>query len=218
MAPDYPTDPSQPTTAAVRPDKPGGGGGGASGVVGQLLGTTRESRANAVNATYAVGRDAAGATAWSASGQAIPLSVSGSAISSSALGINAASVTVGAVDASGVVWQPVGAGGWATAATLPSPAGTWSTMTARAVNDQGVIAGTGTRSDNVRFALGWSPTAGGYSVEVVPAPGAEHEFVGYSIANGTGWVRAGCAAMSAAPRPRMRSSGPLRAPSACLAD
>ena len=61
-------------------------------------------------------------------------------------------------------------------------------MTAHAVNDQGVIAGTGTRSDNLRFALRWTPAAGGYSVEVAPAPGAEYEFVGYSIANGTGWV------------------------------
>lgn len=185
--PDQPTAPSLPTTAAAKPDKPGGGGGGASGVAGQLLGTTPGSRANAVNATYAVGRDATRATAWSAIAEAIPLPVAGSAGSSSALGINTTSVIVGAVDAAAVVWQPVRPGVWEPAATLPSPPGTWSSMTAHAVNDQGLIAGTGT-ADNLRFALRWSPGTDGYSVEVVPAPGAEYEFVGYSIANGTGWM------------------------------
>ena len=186
--PDYPTDPTQPTAAAAKAGKPGGGSGGASGIPGQLLGTAAGSRANAVNASYVVGRDAARATAWNTGGQAVTLPLTGSASASSALGINAASVIVGAVDAAAVVWQPVSAGVWSAAATLPAPPGTWSSLTAHAVNDQGLIAGTGTRSDNLRFALRWSPAVADYSVEVVDAPGAEYEFVGYSIANGTGWV------------------------------
>jgi hypothetical protein len=132
--PDYPTARSLPATAAAKPDKPGGGG---TNVVGQPLGTTAGSRANALNAAYVVGRDAAGAAAWNASGQAIPLSSSGPAGSSSALGVNAASVIVGVADAAAVIWQPVGPDAWAPAASLPSPPGAWTSMTAHAINDQG---------------------------------------------------------------------------------
>ena len=185
--PEQLTQPGGPTAAAAKPSKPGGEGGPSS-VVGQVLGTTGGSKANALNALYVVGRDAAGAVAWSAGGAAIPLPVSGSSASASALGINAASAIVGSADATAIVWQPLGPGAWATATVLPSPSGTWSSLAAYAINDQGVIAGTGTRSDNLRFALRWTAAGGLYSVEVAPAPGAEYEFVGYSVANGSGWV------------------------------
>ena len=184
--PEQMTQPNGPAAAAAKPSKPGGGG--PSSVVGQVLGTTAGSKANALNATYVVGRDAVAAVAWGAGGAAITLPVGGSAVSASALGINAASAIVGSADAAAVVWQPLGPGAWATATVLPSPSGTWSSLTAYAINDQGVIAGTGTRSDNLRFALRWSPAGGLYTVEIAPAPGAEYEFVGYSIANGSGWV------------------------------
>lgn len=184
-----PGEPTEPNTLAAKASKPGGGGGGSAGPVGQLLGSAYGSKAYAVNASYAVGRDgAAAATAWNTAGVAIPLPVDASTSGSVASGINASSTIVGDAGSSAVVWQPIGAGAWAIGAALPTPAGAWSSTRALAINDQGQIAGTGTRSDNLKFALRWSPVAGGYAVEVVPNAGADHEFVGNAIANGNGWI------------------------------
>jgi hypothetical protein len=183
-----PSEPTEPNAVAAKASKPGGGGGGSAGLVGQLLGSAYGSKAYAVNASYAVGREGAAATAWSAAGAAIPLPVDASASGSVASGINASSTIVGDAGPSAVVWQPTGAGAWASAVPLPAPPGSWSGTRALAINDQGQIAGTGTRSDNLKFALRWSPVVEGYAVEVVPAAGADYEFVGNAIANGNGWV------------------------------
>ncbi|MEO7474728.1 MAG: hypothetical protein ABIY46_05290, partial [Gemmatimonadales bacterium] len=181
-----PTEPTRPSTTEVKATKPGGGG---TGPVGQPLGAVGGSKAYAVNGSYAVGRDGTpSAVAWDASGTTIPLPVDGSVTSSTASGINQASTIVGSAGPTAAVWQTAGPGAWAPAVPLPNPAGSWSSTWAYAVNDQGQIAGTGTRTDNLKFALRWTPSPSGYLVEVAPAAGAEYEFVGHAIANGSGWV------------------------------
>lgn len=185
-APGEPTGPTQPTAAEAKSGKPGGGG--TTSPVGHPLGTAFGSRAYAVSASWAVGRDASGAVAWDAGGQAVPLPTDASATFPTAFGINAAGTIVGTAGSAAVVWQPSGPGSWATAVALPTPPGLWTASTAFGINAEGRIAGTGTRGDNLRFALRWTPAGGGYTVEVVPAAGADYEFVGHAIANGTGWV------------------------------
>src|SRR5690242_9373437 len=133
--------PAQPAGEAAAA-KPGSGGGG-TGTIGQPLGTTSGSKAYAVNATYAVGRDGTPrALAWTAGGTAIPLPVDASITSSTASGINQTDVIVGSAGSSAAVWQPIGAGSWASASPLPNPAGSWVSSWAYAINDQGQIAGT----------------------------------------------------------------------------
>ena len=172
--------------AAAKP----GSGGGDTGILGQPLGPDAGSKAYATNATYAVGRDGmARPRAWTTAGTPIVLPLDVPLTSATALGINQGSAIVGFANSTmAVVWQPVGPDTWSPAAPLPSPAGTWVSTWAYAINDQGQIAGTGTRGDQLTFALRWTPTVSGYQVEVVPAAGAEYEFVGHAIANGTGWV------------------------------
>lgn len=186
-------EPTSPVMSSAKGGKPGGGGGGASPPVGVSLGADVTSRAFAVNAGYAAGVDypdtpGSAAAVWDAAGVPIHLPVDAAATYSSAFGINGANTVVGYAGESAVVWQASGPGTWALAAPLPAPDGAWQSTRAYAINAEGRIAGTGIRSDGLSFALRWTPGAAGYTVEVIPAAGAEYEFVGHAIANGTGWV------------------------------